>query len=122
MLQAVQFEAGPASRLLLVAHHAVIDGVSWRILLGDLAAAAARLEHGLDPDPAPTGTSMRRWAHGLVEATRRGTRAAELPFWISTLSGPDALLGARELDPAVDVGPPSTPSPSRFPPPRPPRC
>ncbi|WP_413767371.1 amino acid adenylation domain-containing protein [Rhodococcus pyridinivorans] len=104
MLQAVQFEAGPASRLLLVAHHAVIDGVSWRILLGDLAAAAARLEHGLDPNPAPTGTSMRRWAHGLVEATRRGTRAGELPFWISTLSGPDPLLGSRELDPAVDVG------------------
>ncbi|MBS9372372.1 non-ribosomal peptide synthetase [Rhodococcus sp. B50] len=104
MLQAVRFEAGPASRLFLVAHHAVIDGVSWRILLGDLAAAAAHLEDGLDPDLAPTGTSMRRWAHGLVDATRRGTRAAELQFWVSTLSGPDPLLGTRELDPAVDVG------------------
>ena len=104
MLQAVRFDSGPASRLLLVAHHAVIDGVSWRILLGDLAAVAARLEHGLEPDLAPTGTSMRRWAHGLVEATRRGTRAAELPFWVSTLSGPDPLLGTRSLDPAVDVG------------------
>ena len=104
MLQAVRFEAGSASRLLLVAHHAVIDGVSWRILLGDLAAAAARLEHGLDPDLAPVGTSMRRWAHGLVDAARDGTRAAELPIWRSILSGPDPLLGTRALDPAVDVG------------------
>ncbi|MCB8913125.1 amino acid adenylation domain-containing protein [Rhodococcus rhodochrous] len=104
MLQAVRFDAGSASRLLLVAHHAVIDGVSWRILLGDLAAAAARLEDGLAPDPAPTGTSMRRWAHGLVEVARRGTRTHELPFWVSTLSGPDPLLGTREVDPAVDVG------------------
>src|SRR5690606_27063542 len=40
-LQAVWFDRGPhlRGRLLLVAHHLVVDGVSWRILLPDLAQA-----------------------------------------------------------------------------------
>ena len=51
LLRAVLFElgAGQAQRLLLVAHHLVIDGVSWRILLeemrqGYLKAAGAIAE------------------------------------------------------------------------------
>lgn len=45
MVRAVHFDAGPASqgRLLLVLHHLVVDGVSWRILLPDLAAVDAAL-------------------------------------------------------------------------------
>jgi aspartate racemase len=36
MMQAVWFDAGDAKpgRLLVVVHHLVVDGVSWRILLG----------------------------------------------------------------------------------------
>ncbi|MBM4225184.1 MAG: AMP-binding protein, partial [Gammaproteobacteria bacterium] len=37
MFEAVWFPA--AGRLLLVIHHIAVDGVSWRILMGDLAAA-----------------------------------------------------------------------------------
>ena len=33
----VQFLVTPARRLVIVAHHLVVDGVSWRILLDDLA-------------------------------------------------------------------------------------
>src|SRR5690606_25109727 len=40
MVRAVWFDAGDRpGRLLLLAHHLVVDGVSWRILLPDLAAA-----------------------------------------------------------------------------------
>jgi hypothetical protein len=31
--------AGTEGRLLLVLHHLVVDGVSWRVLLADLAQA-----------------------------------------------------------------------------------
>ena len=43
MVQAVWLDAGEASagRLLLVIHHLAVDGVSWRILVPDLAAAWA---------------------------------------------------------------------------------
>ena len=47
------------------------------------------------------GTSVRRWAHGLVEEAAR--RTPELELWKSIVDGPDPVLGARRLDPAVDV-------------------
>ncbi|HWM05958.1 MAG TPA: condensation domain-containing protein, partial [Actinophytocola sp.] len=69
MLRAVWFPA--EHKLLLVAHHLVVDGVSWRILAEDLAALLAGGE------PAPVGTSFRTWAEGLRALDRTG----ELPFW-----------------------------------------
>ncbi|MEU2258674.1 condensation domain-containing protein, partial [Nocardia xishanensis] len=106
MVQGVWFDPGATTggRLLLVAHHVVIDGVSWRILVPDLAVAWARLSAGGDADLAPVGTSMRRWAHGLVAAAHREARVGELGLWQQMLTGSDPVLGSRVLDPAVDVG------------------
>jgi amino acid adenylation domain-containing protein/non-ribosomal peptide synthase protein (TIGR01720 family) len=83
MLQAVRFAPG---RLLLVAHHLVVDGVSWRIIASDLAAAAR------GEQLAPVGTSLRGWARGLVAAAAE--REPELPFWLSTLEPPQPSLRA----------------------------
>ncbi|MGQ4600556.1 amino acid adenylation domain-containing protein [Nocardia sp. R6R-6] len=106
VVQVVWFDpADPAEpgRALVLVHHSAIDGVSWRVLVPDLAIAWARLESGQPPDLAPVGTSMRRWAHGLVEAAQRPERAAELELWQAMASGDDPVLGSRPLDPAIDV-------------------
>ncbi|MFI1993516.1 amino acid adenylation domain-containing protein [Actinoplanes sp. NPDC020271] len=81
MLQAVLLPG----RLLLTGHHLAVDGVSWRIIAGDLAAA---WQGGELP---PAGTSLRTWARGLTAAAR--ARAAELPLWESILAAPTASLG-----------------------------
>ncbi|WP_434099959.1 amino acid adenylation domain-containing protein, partial [Streptomyces viridosporus] len=103
MLRAVWFDAGDEApgRLLLVAHHLVVDGVSWRILLTDLAAAGAAVAAGrrIELDPVPT--SLRTWARELTAHT--ADRTGELPFWERTLAGPDPLLGDRPVDPARDT-------------------
>ncbi|MGV9823897.1 condensation domain-containing protein, partial [Nocardia xishanensis] len=106
MVQGVWFDPGATTggRLLLVAHHVVIDGVSWRILVPDLAVAWARLAAGGEPELAPVGTSMRRWAHVLVAAAHGEARVGELDLWRQVLTGTDPVLGSRALDPAVDVG------------------
>ncbi|GAB0103345.1 hypothetical protein JMUB6875_23180 [Nocardia sp. JMUB6875] len=88
--------------LLLVAHHLVIDGVSWRILIPDLISAWAQLAEGATPMLPETGTSMRRWAHALREEAHRATRVAELDYWRGIADVPDPLIGPRELDPVVD--------------------
>ncbi|GLZ40763.1 hypothetical protein Acsp05_43870 [Actinokineospora sp. NBRC 105648] len=75
-------------QVLVAAHHLVVDGVSWRILLPDLAAAHDG--HEL----APVGTSFRRWATGLVEAA---ADTAQLDHWVGVLDGGDPPLGARAL-------------------------
>ncbi|GAA3046574.1 non-ribosomal peptide synthetase [Actinokineospora globicatena] len=80
--------------VVIAAHHLVVDGVSWRILLPDLVEAYQ------GADLQPIGTSFRRWAHGVVDAA---AGVDELPHWTQTLAGDDPLLGARALDPTVDT-------------------
>ncbi|WP_280329464.1 non-ribosomal peptide synthetase [Nocardia wallacei] len=89
-------------RLIIVAHHLAVDGVSWRILVPDLMTAWAQVAGGATPVLEATGTSMRRWAHALAEEAHREGRVAELDYWRTVVDGPDPLLGERELDPAVD--------------------
>ncbi|MFE2442996.1 amino acid adenylation domain-containing protein [Streptomyces sp. NPDC059426] len=98
MVRAVWFDAGPGrpGRLLLVAHHLVVDGVSWRILLRDLADIATAVAAGREPEPTPVGTSVRRWSEQLAAEVRRPERRAELPLWTDILSAPDAQLGAPD--------------------------
>ncbi len=109
VLQAVWFDAASgAGRLLLVIHHLAVDGVSWRILVPDLAAAwAARTAAPADPPatllPAFTGTSVRRWAHALHDAAATDDRHRELDFWTRTLDVTDPPLGHRPADPARDT-------------------
>ncbi|MFI7388703.1 amino acid adenylation domain-containing protein [Streptomyces sp. NPDC049813] len=94
---------GGAGRLLVVLHHLVVDGVSWRILLPDLAAAWEQVRAGRTPALPAVGTSARRWAHALAAQANRPERVAELPYWQGVLAGPDPLLGARPVDPARDT-------------------
>ncbi|MEU5647657.1 condensation domain-containing protein, partial [Streptomyces milbemycinicus] len=105
MAQFVWFDAGSSvqGRLLLVLHHLVVDGVSWRILLPDLAAAWARVREGGPVELPGVATSARRWAHALVEEAGTDERAAELAFWQGVLEGADLAVGSRRLDPAVDT-------------------
>ncbi|HEY0699543.1 MAG TPA: condensation domain-containing protein, partial [Micromonospora sp.] len=103
MLRCVWFDAGPDTpgRLLLMAHHLVVDGVSWRILLPDLEQAVAALAAGRRPDLAPVGPSFRRWAELLVAQVEQ-TRAG-LPCWLDTLRPGAATLAARPLDRTRDL-------------------
>ncbi|MFE6978163.1 amino acid adenylation domain-containing protein [Streptomyces sp. NPDC057682] len=97
VIRFVWFDRGPVlpGRLLIVAHHLVVDGVSWRILLPDLAAAWA----GRDLDPVPL--SFRRWAGLLGEAAE--ARRTERVLWEGAVGGPDPVLGSGPLEPGRDV-------------------
>lgn len=100
----VWFDAGDAQgRLLVVLHHLVVDGVSWRILLPDLAVAYQAIVDGKPAALAPVGTSFREWALGLSVAAAEPVRAGELRFWRETVRTPDPLLGGRTLRPERDV-------------------
>ncbi|CAM5329464.1 D-alanine--D-alanyl carrier protein ligase [Streptomyces abikoensis] len=90
-------------RLAIVLHHLVVDGVSWRILLPDLAEAWSRIRDGKAAELTAPATSVRRWVHALVEEAAREERVAELALWRGVVEGPDPLLGSRALDPATDV-------------------
>jgi amino acid adenylation domain-containing protein/non-ribosomal peptide synthase protein (TIGR01720 family) len=71
-----QFDEGP-NRLFLACHHLIVDGVSWRLLLADLAVA---LE---DPKAlAPTANAaFGHWTRGLATAATGPGIQAQRPFW-----------------------------------------
>ncbi|MEN3615864.1 amino acid adenylation domain-containing protein, partial [Plantactinospora sp. ZYX-F-223] len=102
MAQLVWFDSGPArpGRLLVVMHHLVVDGVSWRILVPDLATAWEAVADDRPVRLDPVGTSFRRWAQTLTEHARRSERVAELELWSAVTQRPDPLAVAYPLDPA----------------------
>ena len=105
MVQAVWFDAGSTrpGRLLLVVHHLVVDGVSWRILVPDLVAAWEAVTAGCPPQLDPVGTSFRRWARLLTEEAHRPGREAELPLWRAILEPDDPPLATVQLDRVRDT-------------------
>ncbi|MFE7183932.1 amino acid adenylation domain-containing protein [Streptomyces erythrochromogenes] len=90
-------------RLLIVLHHLVVDGVSWRVLFPDLVSAWQQVRDGRTPRQVEPGTSLRRWVHALADEATTSRRLAELPLWQEIVAGDEPRLGSRDLDPAVDV-------------------
>ena len=105
MLQAVWFDAGAdaAGRLLLSIHHLAVDGVSWRILVPDLATAWAAVARGEAPALAPRGTSLRRWSQRMSAEAQDARRVRELSFWSGMLSEPSVSFLDGTLDPKRDL-------------------
>ncbi|QUI33873.1 amino acid adenylation domain-containing protein [Streptomyces alfalfae] len=88
MMRAVWLDAGQdhAGLLLLTLHHLAVDGVSWRVIGPELAAAlAAPAEAPRGPAQAAPGTSFHRWAHLLAEESERPEATAELGWWRTAL-------------------------------------
>ena len=83
VLRAVLFTAGPDAppRLLLTAHHLVMDGVSWRILLDDLETAYRQTTTGRRADLGPRTTGPGQWAARLTDHVRTGGLDGDLPYW-----------------------------------------
>jgi non-ribosomal peptide synthase protein (TIGR01720 family) len=92
LLKVVLFDGGRerAGRLLLVAHHLVIDGVSWRILLDDLQTAYRQLSRGEELDAGLKTGSFKQWAERLVEYARLGK--ADANYWLDALAPGAELL------------------------------
>jgi non-ribosomal peptide synthase protein (TIGR01720 family) len=74
--------AGRGQRLLVAAHHMVIDGVSWRVILEDLQSACERLAGGELPAFPLKTTSYPGWAERLAAYAASDAPRAELPYWL----------------------------------------
>ncbi|HZN17468.1 MAG TPA: condensation domain-containing protein [Micromonosporaceae bacterium] len=89
LLKAALFDLGAGRPLLLamVAHHLVVDGVSWRILLDDLETAYQQVARGEYVDLGPKTTSFRDWAQRLGQLVAEGDLDHELDHWTDALDG-----------------------------------
>ncbi|WP_317847587.1 non-ribosomal peptide synthetase [Pseudomonas sp. HTZ2] len=68
-------------RLLLVVHHLVVDGVSWRVLLEDLQQALQQLAAGEQPRLPGKTSAYQQWAGRLVQHAQSPSLLAEAAYW-----------------------------------------
>jgi amino acid adenylation domain-containing protein/non-ribosomal peptide synthase protein (TIGR01720 family) len=101
LLRSVLFLAGgeQKSRLLLVAHHLIMDGVSWGILLEELSAAYRQLQSNEVPRLPEKTTTFGEWAALLAESVK-ANGDLDREYWHSLESVPVTPL---PLDEACDL-------------------
>lgn len=67
--------------LLLLAHHLLVDGVSWRIIGADLESAYQSLLKGEKIELAPKTTSLQTWSDKLQTLASLPQVQKQLGFW-----------------------------------------
>ncbi len=85
-----QDSLGRSTRLLIVIHHLLVDGVSWRILVEDFLRLYKAHARGQPPELPPKSTSLRRWAGEL--GSYRMEDKAEIAFWERLVERPEPRL------------------------------
>jgi len=81
LVKAVLFRCPDAQRLLIVIHHLVVDGVSWRILTEDLADAYRQHRSGETLVLPAKSDSFKTWAETLDAFSRTEELQSELDYW-----------------------------------------
>ena len=83
LMRAVEYDLGPdhGRRLLLVIHHLVVDGISWRVLLEDLERGYRQLTNKTAINLGLKTTSCRKWAQAIENYSEQDTLKAETGYW-----------------------------------------
>ncbi|MEM1319017.1 MAG: amino acid adenylation domain-containing protein [Bacteroidota bacterium] len=79
------------NRLLFVIHHLAVDGVSWRILLDDMAAALATIASGAQIELGLKSSSYREWGRALEQHARHPKVTAQQAYWQAIVADFQAL-------------------------------
>ncbi|BAZ09548.1 amino acid adenylation domain-containing protein [Calothrix sp. NIES-4071] len=78
-------------QLLFIIHHLAVDGISWRILLEDLAIAYQQISTGVAIKLPPKTTSFQNWSDRLTEYGQSAAIATELDYWLNECNSKTSL-------------------------------
>lgn len=79
-------------KLLIVAHHLIIDNVSFHILVSDLDLCLDQCLRGMVPRLEGNSISYQRWAEALREAALRGRFDGERDYWRAHAPSPSTTI------------------------------
>lgn len=102
LVGAALFRLPDADRVLLVIHHLVVDGVSWRILLEDLETAYRQAMTGIAPKLPAKTDAFASWAAAARAHAQSVDAESERDYWTrlcSSSSDPlatDQAVGVRD--------------------------
>lgn len=101
---AMDLEHGPLLRFILVtggdeapllgivAHHLIVDAVSWRILAEDLESLCDRLMVGAPPALPSRTVSVAEWSERLAAAADQRLVRNQAPYWIEAATAHETSL------------------------------
>ncbi|MDM1553026.1 amino acid adenylation domain-containing protein [Chryseobacterium indologenes] len=103
LFKIAHFRMSDGDRVLLVVHHLLIDGVSWRVLLEDLNTLYQSLRKGKVPALPLKTDSFKKWSNALIQHVQNKEVQDERLFWEkithqNTASLPADKIGTRQLN------------------------
>ncbi|MCP5053520.1 MAG: hypothetical protein GY940_40515, partial [bacterium] len=81
LMKAGLFKTGTGHHLLIVIHHLVTDGVSWRILLEDFKTGYQQEQKGEEIKFPEKTDSYRQWARQLSQYAASNEILDQLDYW-----------------------------------------
>ncbi len=81
LIKTALFKTRTGDYLLIIVHHLIIDGVSWRILFEDLANGYRQLQDSDTVEFPQKTTSFREWASKLKEYSQSDNLLTEKDYW-----------------------------------------
>ncbi|MEM7422122.1 MAG: amino acid adenylation domain-containing protein [Pseudomonadota bacterium] len=95
-----QARMGERDRVELIAHHLVVDAMSWRVILEDLATFVAALESGAHPNLTARSTALDVYTERLSAQARDMPDALGRRHWLEVAK---ESIGMGSRPPAVGV-------------------
>lgn len=81
LLRIVHYRLPEGERVMVLCHHLVIDGISWRIVLEDLTAVYGALATGRPVPELAASRPWLDWAGILGDYSRSARLLAEIDYW-----------------------------------------
>jgi amino acid adenylation domain-containing protein/non-ribosomal peptide synthase protein (TIGR01720 family) len=75
--------AATGARVVVIFHHLIVDGVSWRIFLEDLETIQNQLRSGYPPALPAKGISFLSWVHHLRRAVEQAAHSEQTSHWLN---------------------------------------
>jgi surfactin family lipopeptide synthetase A len=86
LFRVVLLRTDTGDHLIFCAHHLVVDGYSWRILLEDLVSAYRQAADGQEIVLPAKTAPFRVWSEALLEYAATEELQAEIPLWRNILT------------------------------------
>jgi non-ribosomal peptide synthase protein (TIGR01720 family) len=83
LFQTLFFKTGQGNqdKMLLIAHHLLVDNISWQILVSDLESIYGQLIRDEQTALLSKTTSYPKWGKHLIELSKSGEFDQEIEFW-----------------------------------------
>lgn len=81
LIQLGLFKTCQGDHLLIILHHLLVDGVSWRILLEDFATAYQQVSANQEVVLPKKTTSFKKWSKKLTDYADSPQALSELNYW-----------------------------------------